>query len=267
MTYERRRGYLRVEPEQTPELARWDLPDYGEEELLPRDTAFNYDPSWQPAEPAPEVEQEVLAPLTAADLETIRQSAYEEGFAQGQEAGYQAGIEKGKPQGLEQGVAEGIEQGLAQGLEQGQTEIATQVSHLLSLVDKLAAPMAAVDEQVEQVLVEMVTHLTQELIRVELKTNPDIILRTVRDGIAALPISGRRTTIQVHPDDFQLLNDAYGNEGLAERDWQLIAEPGLQRGDVTVIAEDSQVDYLLEQRIKELLHHFVGRNGLAAESS
>ncbi len=263
MTYERRRGYIRVEPEQNPELAKWDLPNYGEVEELPRETAMNYDPTWQP--PEPEVEEEAdntPPPLTAADLDTIRESAYEEGFEEGKQNGYQVGHESGEAEGLAQGIEKGQAQGLAQGLEEGQAQIQTQAAQLAALAEQLATPMKQVDEQVEQEMVKLVMQLATELFQVELQTNPQIILKTLREAIASLPINGRKTTLQLNPEDLALVEEAYGKENIADRSWVLIAEPALQRGDVVVQAEDSQVDFIMANRVKELLHNFLGQNGV-----
>ncbi|WP_087021518.1 flagellar assembly protein FliH [Thaumasiovibrio subtropicus] len=266
MAFDRRRGYIRVTEEQNPELAKWDLPDYGEVDELPRETALNYDPNWQAPEPEPEEQEEMPAPLTAADLDTIRQSAYDEGFADGQAKGYQAGFEAGEPEGHAKGLETGQAEGLEKGLEEGQATITAQAEQLVTLADKLAAPMAQVDEQVEKEMVNLVMQLASELFQVELQTNPQIILKTLREAIASLPIAGRKTSLQLHPEDLALVEEAYGKANLEGRNWVLIAEPALQRGDVVVQAQDSQVDYLMANRVKELLHNFLGHNGMGQDA-
>lgn len=258
---DRRRGFLRVSEHQAQELERWAYPDYSPEHEGITENALNYDPEWQ-VEPLDEEPE--LPPLTAADLDDIRHSAYEEGIAEGRAAGHSEGFEQGMQQGMEQGLQQGLEQGLAQGLEQGleqgKGQIDEQVGHLSQLIEKLATPLQQVDDAVEQQLVFLATSLARELIQVELKTNPQVILQTLREGIAALPMAGQQTTVQLHPEDLELIKQAYGEESLAERRWTLQAEPAMNRGDLFVESGNSTVDYQMETRLRHLLEQFVGLN-------
>ncbi|MCW8328181.1 flagellar assembly protein FliH [Photobacterium sp. SDRW27] len=259
MSIERRRGFLRVAEHQAQELERWAYPEYANEHDAPVDNAINYDPQWQP-ELLEEEEEQGPPPLTAADLEDIRHSAYEEGLAEGRAAGHAEGFEAGKAEGLETGQQEGLQQGLEQGLEQGQAQICEHVGHLTQLIEKLATPLQQVDSEVESQVVNLVTSLTRELIRVEVQTNPQFILNTIREVVGALPIAGRQTQLSLHPDDLALVKEAYGEENLAERQWTLQAEPALNRGDLQVQSGDSSVDYFVEDRIRNLLQQFNGAN-------
>ncbi len=101
MSTDRRRGFLRVSEHQAQELERWAYPDYADEQVVPLDNAISYDPQWQP-ELLEEEEEQGPPPLTAADLEDIRHSAYEEGLAEGRAAGHAEGVETGKAEGWKQ---------------------------------------------------------------------------------------------------------------------------------------------------------------------
>ena len=64
------------------------------------------------------IQEQEVKPLTAADLEEIRQAAREDGFQEGREAGYQEGFEKGRADGHQQG----LQAGEAEGRELGQQQ-------------------------------------------------------------------------------------------------------------------------------------------------
>lgn len=265
MTMERRRGFVRLSGHQAEELERWAYPDYTEADHAPADNALNYDPSWRPAvidtdEPEPQ-------PLTAAELEDIRQSAYEEGLDEGRAAGHAEGFETGRQEGVAAGHQEGLEAGREEGLAAGQAVIDTHVASLTDIVNQLAEPLRQVDNEVESQLVNMVLALTRELIRVEVQTNPQVILSTVREAVAALPLASQQLTLQLHPEDLALVESAYGQQELENRHWQLLAEPGLSRGDVQVAAGDSSVDYRMEDRIRHLLSQFLGMNNRPADEA
>ncbi len=105
----------------------------------------------------------------------------------------------------------------------------------------------------------MVTSLTRELIRVEVQTNPQVILNTIREVIGALPIAGRQTQLSLHPDDLALVKQAYGEDNLAERHWTLQAEPALNRGDLQVHSGDSCVDYYIEDAFATYCNNSTGQ--------
>lgn len=109
-------------------------------------------------------------------------------------------------------------------------------------------------------MVAMVTSLAKELIRVEVQTNPQVILQTVREVIAELPMAGRTITLQLHPDDLAIVRDAYNEDDLADRQWKLQAEPAMNRGDLHVQSGDSNVDFFMDDRIRQLLEQFQGVN-------
>ncbi|MDO6705191.1 flagellar assembly protein FliH [Photobacterium sp. 1_MG-2023] len=258
MTMERRRGFVRLSGHQAEELERWAYPDYSDEDQGPVENALNYDPSWRPREPVSEEPEP--QPLTAADLEDIRQSAYEEGVEEGRAAGHAEGFEAGHQEGLAAGHLEGMEAGREEGLAVGQGTIDEHVASLNAIIEKLATPLQQVDQAVEQLMVEMVVALTRELIRVEVQTNPQMILSTVREAVASLPLASQHITVQLHPEDLALIQAAYSTQELENRRWQLQSEPGLSRGDVQIAAGDSTVDFCIEERIRHLLAQFLGMN-------
>ncbi|MFQ3264898.1 MAG: flagellar assembly protein FliH, partial [Colwellia sp.] len=82
----------------------WSLPDVQNKPSVQdneKTNALGIKNNWvyEPPEPE-EIEPE---PLTAQDIEEIRQAASDEGFGQGKEEGFTKGYEEGKVQGIEEG--------------------------------------------------------------------------------------------------------------------------------------------------------------------
>ncbi|WED21062.1 flagellar assembly protein FliH [Vibrio sp. JC009] len=261
MSLERKRGFLRPDEDGSdikPE--KWGVPDYtAESQKNAKQTAFNYDPGWIPDFEEPQHVEEAVE-LTAEDVEAIKQQAYQEGLQQGQEAGFNQGFEKGKAKGLEEGHAEGLEKGMTDGVTAGQEHINTQVQHFVELANQFAQPLELMNSQVERQLVDMVLALTKEVVHVEVQTNPQIILDTIKESVEALPISGHDITLKLNPEDAEIVQSAYGNDELAFRNWTLVSEPSLNRGDVQIEAGESSVSYKMEERIRSVLHSFCGVN-------
>ncbi|WP_325891971.1 flagellar assembly protein FliH [Grimontia sp. NTOU-MAR1] len=262
MSLERRRGYIRANEQPEGVLERWDIPNYDPSNAPPRDTAMNYDPGWEPAELAEEDQEPELdlSMLTADSLEQIRQSAVEEGMAEGREAGFTEGKEAGFEEGKTEGFEAGKEEGYQQAMDDGQQLIENRCHHLDAILSKLAFPLEQVDHQVQHQVVELVLHLSKAVIQTEVQTNPQVILNTLREAVNALPMNGRQITIYLHPEDLDVVTTAHSVESLRDREWRLIAEPAINRGDIQVACGDSVVDYRMEDRIREMLTRFTGQN-------
>lgn len=260
MSTERKRGFLRLNEDEAVEQAqKWGMPDYGAEaNKQAKETAFNYDPGWMPDFDEPEVGQPVE--LSEEEIEQIRQSAYQEGLLQGQEAGFKQGYEKGKEQGIEAGHQEGFELGKTEGVTAGEEFIQQQVATFVSLANQFAQPLELMNAQVEKQLVDMVLTLVKEVVHVEVQTNPQVILDTIKQSVEALPISGHAITLKLHPEDVAIIRSAYGEEELAFRNWTLVAEPALNRADVQIEAGESSVNYRMEDRIRSVIQSFCGTN-------
>ncbi|MGD8173334.1 flagellar assembly protein FliH [Vibrio sp. TRT 21S02] len=261
MSGERKRGFLRLSDDEIVEQqpTRWGLPDYGKEiHQQAKETALNYDPSWMPdfEEPVEEVPTE----LTEEEIELIKQQAYQEGLHQGQEAGFKQGYDKGKEQGYSEGHQEGLEAGKLEGVAAGQEFIQQQVETFVGLANQFAQPLELMNAQVEKQLVEMVLTLVKEVVHVEVQTNPQIILDTIKESVESLPISGHAITLKLHPDDVEIIRSAYGEKELDFRNWTLLSEPALNRGDVQIEAGESSVNYRMEDRIRSVIQTFCGVN-------
>lgn len=261
MSGERKRGFIRLDANTatSDQPKKWGLTDYAVEQgKQAKETAMNYDPGWMPSFDEPEIEEP--KPLSVEDIEEIRQAAYLEGLEQGKAEGHALGFEQGKAEGYQAGHEEGVSAGQQEGLAAGQEQVAQQVAHFVEMANQFSQPLELMNAQVEKQLVDMVLTLTKEVVHVEVKTNPQIILDTVKASVEALPIAGHAITLKLHPDDVETIRQAYGNKELDFRQWTLVAEPALSLGDVQIEASDSSVNYRMEDRIRSVLSNFCGTN-------
>ncbi|WP_051202227.1 flagellar assembly protein FliH [Ferrimonas senticii] len=211
----------------------------------------------------PQDEQELAAalalpePPTLEEIEAIQQTAWQEGFEQGKQDGFAEGLSEGRLTGAEQGLQQGLEQGRREGIAAGEQEIIQRCAQLDKLLDQLLRPLAAVDDQVEQELLQLTMKLAQALIQVELKTNPQALLHTLQTALAALPSQQQAVTIHANGDDLALIEQSYGVQELGKRQWQLELDPALSPGSLQISTERSQVVVSSEQRIAQLLNQFI----------
>ncbi|MEZ8128678.1 flagellar assembly protein FliH [Enterovibrio norvegicus] len=262
MSFDRRRGYIRSTEQEEGVLERWSIPNYDPNAALPKETALNYDPGWEPSdiEEEPEEPEIDFKMLTPDALEQIRHSAYEEGMEEGRDAGFTEGRDAGFEEGKTAGFDAGKEEGFQEGLTEGQQLIENRCQYLDAIIEKLAFPLTQVDHHVHQQVMDMVIQLTKAVIQAEVLTNPQVILNTLREAVAALPMAGRQIAIYLHPEDMDVVTEAHSAESLQDRQWKLFSEPSLNRGDIQVACGDSVVDYRMDDRIKQLLTRFAGQN-------
>jgi flagellar assembly protein FliH len=251
--------------EDKEDFENWSIPDLSgsDDDNAEENTLFGKPATWyNNQEKAVEdvAPEEHLKPLTLDDIESIRQSAYEDGFNEGKEAGVIKGFEEGKLEGLGIGHTEGLQQGLQEGLTQGAEKIAVQVAMWQSLIERLHTPLEKLDDNTEYQLVRLATTLAEQITRCEVETSPQIILRALKQAVDALPISEQKLMINLHPEDLLFVQNAYSQEQCSQRGWDLQPEPALMRGDCQIHTQVSSIDYAFNSRIEQVLKRFFKEN-------
>lgn len=249
--------------EQVTQADKWEWPEVGHASSdFEGSNALGYPPDWyQPEQPEEIAEpEEEIKPLTLEELEAIRQSAYEDGFAEGKEQGFTAGFDEGKQQGQEKGFQDGFEQGQQEGLAQGQHQIDERVAQWEALMERMAKPLHELDEQVEQQLVWMSMQLAKSILKTEPHIAPDLLLTALNDGIKLLPSAETGVSIELNPDDLAMVQEAYSEEACENRGWRLMPNPAMNRGDLSMVSDTSSIDLFLEQRIEQMFRQFMRQN-------
>ena len=206
--------------------------------------AFGKSRSWR-YEPPEETEVAEPEPLTAEEIEAIRQAAFEEGFDEGKASGHQ--------EGLTLGHEEGVTQGLTEGKETSEQQIAA----MQTLLEQLHQPLMNVEKNVEAQLLQLVVQLTQAVTKHEAKTNPDILLSAIAEGIKALPGQESQTQILLNPQDIKLVEQQFGAEHIKEQGWRLLAAPQLSPGSCQIENSTSNIDLSVKSRLNEVLESFL----------
>ncbi|MEW8235022.1 MAG: flagellar assembly protein FliH [Candidatus Thiodiazotropha endolucinida] len=172
------------------------------------------------------------APPTAGELEQLQKQAYEEGF------------EKGKQEGFEFGHKEG--------LAQAKRDIQHYTAHLNKLLSHFEQPLRDLDDQVEKELLSLVIAIVKQLLRREVKSDPNLIVGVVREALSVLPVSSNNVRLLLHPEDAVLIREVYAL-GDNEVGWSLIEDPVINRGGCKVVTDTSQIDGTLESRLTTLI--------------
>lgn len=248
----------KLKSNKTEQVNTWTVPDVQSDinETEQQTNALGKSRNWR-YEPPEETDVTEPVPLTAQDIEDIRQAAFDEGFTQGKEEGFATGFEEGKVSGHQEGLSTGHEEGVSQGLAEGKETSEQQITAMETLIAQLHQPLLNVEKNVEAQLLQLVVQLTQAVTKHEAKTNPDILLSAIAEGIKALPGQESQTQILLNPQDIKLVEQQFGATHIQEQGWRLLAAPQLSPGSCQIENSTSNIDLSVKSRLNEVLESFL----------
>ena len=199
-------------------------------------------PSFDPPKPEPEPEPEPeppemeevpleeVQPLTLEELESIRQEAYNEGFAIGEKEGFHSTTLKVR--------------------QEAETALAAKIASLELLMANLFEPIAEQDTQIEKSLVDLVQHITKQVIKRELAIDSTQIEYVMRDALKLLPLGVENVRLYVNPQDFAQVKALRERH---EETWRIVEDESLLPGGCRVETEHSRIDASVESRVTQVM--------------
>lgn len=168
-------------------------------------------------------------PLTARQLEEIQEQARQEGFRQGVQEGREAGMR----------------------------EFTARMQVVEQIMQSLDAPFEELDRSVEEQLTQLAMLVARQLVRRELKTEPEQVIAVVREALAALPVAARNVRLALHPEDAALVREALsmGDDG---QTIQIVDDPVQNRGGCVVVTDNSRIDASVESRLNAVIANVLG---------
>ena len=240
---------------------RWSYPDITDPSLAndTRTNALNKPLKYryEPPEADDQPDDDSPAPLTAEQLEEIRQAARDEGFQEGLLEGREAGQKEGYAAGFEEAREAGHAEGYSAGEEAGREQMLKLTADWQTLLENTYAPLQAVDQQVEQQLVEMVMELSRAICLHEVTQSAESIRQAVNNGIQALPLTEQRVLIKLHPDDVERVQAAFGQDVIEQRGWNFSKDEHMEPGGCEITTETSTVDMSLRKRMQTVFQQLL----------
>jgi flagellar biosynthesis/type III secretory pathway protein FliH len=208
-------------------------------------------------------------------LAQLREQAFQEGLAQGLAQGHSQGLAQGLAEGealgRAQGEAEGEARGVALGLQQAEQAQAPQIQALQEQMQAQLDPELALLREVTQRLQALVEtpqdlyeplkrlalHVAEQLVLAELTLSGNAIERLVQRCLDELDLHGQGlVTIELNPQDKARLEEKAGD---MVKNIQLHALAQLKPGSVRVLANDTQVEDLVQTRLQALANSLLGQ--------
>lgn len=199
----------------------------------------SFDPHVPEPEPEPEPELPVemeevpldeVQPLTLEELESIRQEAYNEGFAAGEKDGFRSSTLKVR--------------------QEAEAALGAKLGSLERLMRSLFDPIAEQDAQLEKSMVGLVEHIARQVIQRELVLDSSHIESVMREALKLLPLGVGNVRLYINPQDFEQVKALRERH---EETWRIVEDASLQPGGCRVETEHSRIDATVETRISQIM--------------
>jgi len=191
------------------------------------------EPEPEPVEELPEIEEvplEEVQPLTLEEVESIRQEAYNEGFAVGEKEGFHSTTLRVR--------------------QEADVALTAKLRALESLMLNLFEPIAEQDTQIEKSMVGLVQHIARQVIQRELAIDSSQIEHVMREALKLLPLGVGNVRLYINPQDFALVKALRERH---EETWRIVEDESLLPGGCRVETEHSRIDATVETRIGQIM--------------
>ena len=226
--------------------ARWQLPNMEADQPI-KTNAYNIPgKKHPPTHSVVEPEEPEVKPLTAEDLESIRQAAYEDGLEQGREVGR----------------AEGYDAGYLSGAG----DVKASVTRLSQIARTLLEPIPQQDLELEQALLQMVEKICVRVVHRELSIESSAILKVVQEAIDCLNPGSQRLRIHLNKQDLELVSQHLKEIGEWEDSWRIIAHPTITPGGCIIETDTSMIDARGERRLASVIQQVYERQQQALQA-
>ena len=149
--------------------------------------------------------------------------------------------------GRQSGYQDGYRDGLA-AMESFKQSYALQVTAQVgSLVAAMGQQFDGLQQDMARAIAVSATRLAQHVVRVELRSQPELIATVAEAALDALLQGARHTTLRVHPDDHALVA-AGVEEALQTAGARLLSDATVSRGGCVVESDIGKVDASIEAR-------------------
>lgn len=240
-----------VPPEKMSAYERWVLPNMDAPQEREEFAIASVLKRKGEAASAPPQQEEVVAPLTAEDVEAIRQAAYEEGYQEGKDTGYKEGKEQGHKLGYDDGY------------KSGHDDVRSISLRLAQICRALLDPIPANDDKLEEALKVLVTSICTQVVQRELTLDSSGVMAVVKEALECLQPGNKRIRIHLNPDDIDIVERELRHLNQWENQWRLLAHRTITRGGCIIDTDDSIVDARAEKRLGALLHQIYSKDAAA----
>ena len=147
---------------------------------------------------------------------------------------------------------EGFEQGREEGWRKGEAELQETLRRFQRIIEELEGFRKRVLSEMEEGMLELVMEVSRKVIRRELLSDKEAVLRTLREAASKLT-DGDRVKIYLSPDDIEIVREhlaeilSHGLKGV-----ELRADPHISPGGCFIETEFGHIDARVEGQLEAI---------------
>jgi len=149
------------------------------------------------------------------------------------------------------GYQDGYRNGLAALESYKQTQSAQMAAHMSDQIGALANDfhqrLEALEQQLAGRIAGVALELARQVVRTELKIQPELVVDVAEQALGALLASARQVIVRLHPDDHALALPQL-SEMLSARGARMVPDATLNRGGCVVESDIAVIDAAIEAR-------------------
>lgn len=188
----------------------------------------------------PEADTEVVVDEPEPQPEpAIDEAAVQHMLEQARQEAFTQGLEEGRQQAAQEWQQRMQDYQNNQGREQGQ--------RLAEVVHQAQNGIQGLQQQVAPDLLQLACDIARQVVRQELRTNPQALMPVLREALDMLGAETKPATVRLHPDDWQAL-EVHIRAALPNPKVEWLQDASVQPGDCLVESQGAQVDGSLEKR-------------------
>jgi flagellar assembly protein FliH len=148
------------------------------------------------------------------------------------------------------GYQEGYRDGLV-ALDNFKRSLAQQnAAQFGTLMQQFDEQLDALEFEMARTIARVAASIAQQVVRDELRQQPERIARVAHEAIEAVGISARHIVVQVNPQDHALVEQGAA-EVITARGARLVSDPTVARGGCRVLSDVGTIDARVEARWQE----------------
>jgi len=144
----------------------------------------------------------------------------------------------------------GRKTGFEHGYKDGTARVRMEALQINTLFEHFETAVSDFDQQVGESLVRLAIEIARQVVRRELKTQPQCLLDVVREALAQLP--HQHVNIHLHPDDAHLIRTHLADQ-VQHAGHRIREDSGVTRGGCRLDVAGTQVDATVETRWKRVV--------------
>jgi flagellar assembly protein FliH len=168
---------------------------------------------------------------------------------------------------LKQVYERGFAEGYAKAQEDGEEEYTRRLEaectmrmqengkQVAQLIDGVHTAWKQLNSNAESMVITLAMAAAEQIVKEEIQTNPNVVLRQIHEGLKRLN-GVERLTLRLHPDDEKIVRQ-YKNELLASsdsvREITITGDDTIKRGGCILESDSGNVDATMESQSKKIL--------------